>query len=260
MKEKLLRNREEGSAPEEKIRSRDLYVRPHKEKKPGKIYGLLFIALCIAAFAFLLRKDAENREDPGLRTEMNETVVVENRKQSTENRVETTIPNYSQNPGQATVSYDQYIFNSIVYEIRGTAAYVVGTVENNKDVKYLTVEKNIFGFPVVEICEGAFRDCTKLREISVSDSVIILGSDAFSNCERLEKVRLSESLITVGNRAFAGCTSLKTITIPSTVKELKADVFEGDAYLQQISLPSSCRIPEGDDPFGLGEQLVLDWY
>ena len=257
MKEKLLKNREEGSAPEEKIRSRDLYIRPHKEKKPGKIYGLLFIALCIAGFFFLLRKDAEERPEPDLRTETNEEIM----EVIPEEKPEITIPSYSQNPGQAQVTYERYEINSIVYEVRGAAAYVVGTVGNSKSVKYLTVEQTVmFSYPVVEICEEAFRDCTKLLKIHIPDSVIILGDRAFYNCERLEKVRLSEKLVTVGAQAFAYCTSLQTLTVPSSVKELTADVFEGDKALLKVTLPSACRIPSGDDPFRMGEQLVLDWY
>ena len=64
VKRQLFSKRSEEAGPEEKIRSRDLYVRPQKEKKPGKIYGLLFIALCIAAFGFLMRRDAEEKTAP----------------------------------------------------------------------------------------------------------------------------------------------------------------------------------------------------
>ena len=253
----MFQKRGKDPGQEEKIRFRDLYVRPPKEKKPGKIYGLLFIALCIAGFAFLLRKDAEEHTEQIPQTELTEIII----EKAAEEKPEVTIPSYSQNPGQAQVSYDRYEINSIVYEVRGAAAYVIGTVGNSKNVKYLTVEQTVlFTYPVVEICEDAFRDCTKLLKIHVPDSVIILGDRAFYNCERLEKVRLSDNLVTVGTQAFAGCSALQTITIPSSVKELTSDVFEGDTSLLRVTIPSACRIPDGDDPFGLGQLLVLERY
>ena len=257
VRDRFIKKREEGSGAEEKIRFRDLYVRPPKEKKPGKIYGLLFVALCVAGFGFLLRKDAEDRTEQIPGTELTEIIT----EKAVEEKPEVTIPSYSQNPGQAQVVYDRYEINSIVYEVRGAAAYVVGTVGNSKNVKYLTVEQTVlFTYPVVEICEDAFRDCTKLLKIHIPDSVIILGERAFYNCERLEKVRLSENLVTVGKQAFAGCSSLQTIAVPSSVKELTADVFEGDTSLLRVTIPESCRIPAGEDPFGLGPLLILEWY
>ena len=251
-----LPKQDNGTQSDEKLRWSDLYIRPAKEKRPGKIYGVLFILLCLAGFAYLLRNDAEEPEET-LPPVVNETVTVS----EPEERIEITIPDYSQTPGQAQVHYERYEINSIVYEVRGSAAYVVGTIGNNKSVKYLTVEQSLFySYPVVEICEEAFRDCIKLLKIHIPDSVIIIGDRAFYNCERLEKIRLSEELITVGDRAFAGCTSLQTIHIPSAVKELTAGTFEGDSALIRIEYPTGCRIPEGSDPFGLGEALILDQY
>ena len=136
---------------------------------------------------------------------------------------------------------------------------MVGTVGNSKNVKYLTVEQSLFyTYPVVEICEEAFSGCTKLLKIHIPDSVIIIGPRAFFGCERLEKIRLSQELITVGEHAFAGCSSLQSIEMPPPVRDLSADVFEGDTALTRIRIHSSCRLPEGDDPFGLGEKAVLE--
>ena len=147
-----------------------------------------------------------------------------------------------------------------MYELRDTAAYVVGSVGGAKDMKYLTIEKSVKNCPVVEICEGAFIDCTKLQKVHIPDSVIIIRDSAFENCAKLENVRMSEKLITMGRRVFAGCSSLKSLKFPATVKELSADVFEGAVSLTNLRIPESCTIPEGDDPFGVGTDLIIDIY
>ena len=45
-----------------RISDHDLYHRPEKEKKPAKVYGLLFIILCAAAAVFLLISDSEQED------------------------------------------------------------------------------------------------------------------------------------------------------------------------------------------------------
>ena len=251
----------------------DLYLRPKKEKKPAKVYGLLFIILCAVAAVFLLVSDSELEEKAAEPSALTSTAgerqpeAVEEQQEIYEGPEElpsetvTVIPDYNQQPGQATVEYRRYQIGSIIYEIRNDAAFVIGTVGNTKNVKYLTIESSVrYMYPVVEICEGAFRDCSRLLRVHIPDSVIIIRESAFENCKKLELVSMSEGLITIEGRVFAGCAALKSLKFPSTVKELRADVFEGAEKLSKLRIPESCRIPEGDDPFGLGEKLKIEVY
>ncbi|GHT62778.1 hypothetical protein AGMMS50239_17080 [Bacteroidia bacterium] len=68
------------------------------------------------------------------------------------------------------------------------------------------------GLPVVT------ADLTGVEEIATS---------AFSGCTKLENVTLSESLKTVGGSAFGTCSSLKEITIPASVASIGGSVFSG---------------------------------
>lgn len=251
------------------IRDSDLYLKPRKEKRPAKAYGLLFIILCVCAAVFLIvsysgaeEEQPEDTTDPVLFEEPQEEVLEEQVEEPEPEPVsEPVIPDYDQQPGQAKVEYRRYEINTVIYEIRNDAAFVVGTVGNRKSIKYLTIESSVrYMYPVVEICEGAFKDCGKLLRVHIPDSVIIIRESAFENCKRLELVRLSNSLITVEGRVFAGCPAIKSLKFPASVKELRADVFEGDTKLTKLRIPESCRIPEGDDPFGLGEKLKIEIY
>ena len=125
----------------------DLYLRPKKEKKPAKVYGLLFIILCAAAAVFILISDSEPEEKAATPSalisiaEGRQPEAAEEQQEIDEGLEElpteaaTVIPDYNQQPGQATVEYRRYQIGSIIYEIRNDAAFVVGTVGNTKNVK-----------------------------------------------------------------------------------------------------------------------------
>ena len=253
------------------LKDADLYLKPKKEKTPAKVYGLLFIIFLIAGIIALLVFDSEPEEEPAApevlisvageaEDELEETVQEDLPEEPQAEPVnEAVIPDYNQQPGQAKVEYRRYEINTVVYEIRNDAAFVVGTVGNKKSIKYLTIESSVrYMYPVVEICEGAFSNCGKLLRVHIPDSVIIIRESAFENCKRLELVRMSENLITIEGRVFAGCPAIKSLKFPASVKELRADVFEGDIKLTRLRIPESCRIPEGDDPVGLGEKLKIE--
>ncbi len=263
------KNHNSTEEDEPAIRDSDLCVIPEKERRPAKIYSLLFIILLTAGIIVLIAFDREPVEEPDEAPVL--ISVVEESQEMIDEKLpedvqpepvsEPVIPDYNQQPGQAKVEYRRYEINSIVYEIRNDAAFVVGTVGNKKNVKYLTIESSVkYMYPVVEICEGAFSGCRRLLKVHIPDSVIIIRESAFENCKKLERVRMSEGLITIEGRAFAGCTALKSLRFPATVKELRADVFEGDTKLTKLRIPESCRIPEGNDPFGLGGKLKIEIY
>lgn len=110
----------------------------------------------------------------------------------------------------------------------------------------------------MELCENiedfAFANCSKLREVSLSESIKKIGDFAFSSdtalvniyvpngeigsccfmgCNQLQSVRLGNVSI-IGESAFLDCTSLKEITIPESVIEIKGEAFDGCTNLKVV--------------------------
>lgn len=146
---------------------------------------------------------------------------------------------------------------------------------------------------VKKIQSSAFRGCTNLTRITVSeksatfsadeagnlynkeknqlvrclesrtgvftvpDGVSVLRESAFQNCTRLEEIRLPESLESIEANAFGGCSGLQELTIPEGVNILYANACSNCDGLRNIYMyPMECMII--GDGF-LGNESTVIW-
>lgn len=64
----------------------------------------------------------------------------------------------------------------------------------------------------ISIGEGAFMNCSGLKEISLGNTIKI-GDKAFYGCESLEEIVLPDTLSVIGEQVFSGCSNLRKIRI-----------------------------------------------
>ena len=126
-------------------------------------------------------------------------------------------------------SEDNLICNWAESGINNTCSNAA-TVINNKR----TVTKVVLLTEITEIADGAFQDCTTLKDIILSDTVKTVGDAAFSGCLNLKDVTLSNNLKTIKSEAFMNCISLTHITIPESVTTLGGSVFTGCDHLTTV--------------------------
>lgn len=87
---------------------------------------------------------------------------------------------------------------------------------------------------VTKICDGAFSG-SLIGEISVPASVTEIGAGAFRGCTMLNKVTLSEGLKKIETSAFSGCLSLDVIKIPESVEKIGSDAFKDAPVIKQAA-------------------------
>ena len=101
---------------------------------------------------------------------------------------------------------------------------------------------------ITEIDIKTFEDCRSLKEISIPQTVTSINKEAFRGCKCLKKVIMPEgqkSQISTGyitrfgirsidDEAFRDCSALKEITLPSTIANLGSYVFRDCTALQII--------------------------
>lgn len=85
----------------------------------------------------------------------------------------------------------------------------------------------------------AFGSCGELTSINLPESVTSIGVGAFHSCKKLKEIILPSSVTSIGNSAFISCSELTEITIPNGVVSIEKDLFNACKKLTKITIPSS---------------------
>lgn len=91
---------------------------------------------------------------------------------------------------------------------------------------------------VRRISSRAFTS-SKIRSVSVPDSVYSVDPYAFADCTGLAEVTFSDGLVNIGDGAFSGCKSLKYVRTPESLAYLGQYAFCGDTALEHANLLGS---------------------
>ena len=81
---------------------------------------------------------------------------------------------------------------------------------------------SIGGTPVTEIGDNAFRDCVKLKEITLPNSVSFIGTKAFFRCTNLSNITIPVSVEEISPGAFDGCSALRDVYFEGSEQQWKA--------------------------------------
>lgn len=99
------------------------------------------------------------------------------------------------------------------------------------------VPKELDGYPVIEIADKAFRNCTQLESVEFPDTVGTIHGEVFAGCENLKRVRFPESIDRVGHGLFKDCTGLTEMELPCSLKTINFEMFQGCTSLRKVILP-----------------------
>lgn len=110
--------------------------------------------------------------------------------------------------------------------------------ESSVKVADVVIPAEIEGYTITGIT-GGFADNSKIKNVTIPDSVIYIGTNAFMNCEKLESITIPDSVTNIGNRAFYSCISLKEINIPENVESIGDEAFFYCTSLKTIDLPDN---------------------
>ena len=91
---------------------------------------------------------------------------------------------------------------------------------------------------VGEIGDYAFRSKdgeSKLRRVSMYNSVTRVGKGAFMDNRQLEEVELSDNLTEIGDHAFRGCAALEEVELPITLGRIGCQAFKDCSRLKRVA-------------------------
>lgn len=113
---------------------------------------------------------------------------------------------------------------------------ISGAYQNNSKIKSVTIPDTVTG-----ILGGAFENCKNLESVTMTDSVTRIAGSAFELCVKLKSIDLSENIIEISDDAFKECLALKEITIPESVVEIGSEAF---AYCQNLATININKNPD----------------
>lgn len=94
-------------------------------------------------------------------------------------------------------------------------------------------------YGITEINAWAFLGCNALTEVTLPDSVILIGEGSFQKCENLTTIVIPDSVVSIGGGAFAGCKKFARVTIPSSVTSIGENAFYECRKLRVKVVPGS---------------------
>lgn len=146
------------------------------------------------------------------------------------------------------------------YQINSDCTVTIIDLDNSYSGKF-EIPKTINGYPVTEIEDKAFSNCTGLTSITIPDSIVRIGYNAFGECDGLTEVHISNMSAwcnikfsdDYSNPAFCGysqCYSRKLylngslvtdIKIPNGVTTIGDYAFYGYSELESVEIPDSVK-------------------
>ena len=103
-----------------------------------------------------------------------------------------------------------------------------------------------------EINVGVFSGCLSLSEITLPETVLIIGDNAFDSCKSLTEFRLPKSVLELGWHVFLGCTSLGKLTLADgkIASLFTNEIFNQCGNLTTLVVESGIISPVDSSRFG----------
>ena len=114
----------------------------------------------------------------------------------------------------------------------------------NKNVKKVvipaTVTINNVTYKLTAIADGAFKNCKKLKNLTIGKNVVTIGNMAFYKCTALTKVTIPSKVKKIGSKAFYGCSKMKNLIIKSSklsAKKIGSKAFAKTPKSMTVKVP-----------------------
>lgn len=120
---------------------------------------------------------------------------------------------------------------SVIFESGNGAFVTVDGVTYTADMtKVVYCDKDKAGAytmpeTVTKIASGAFRNCTELTDVTVSNKVTAITYEDFANCTSLANVSMPETVESIDAGAFRKCTNLTSLDIPAQTTSIDYMAF-----------------------------------
>ena len=121
----------------------------------------------------------------------------------------------------------------LAYQILDNASCVITGIGSCTDTE-IYIPEYIDEVKVTSISANAFKDCTNVTKVVLSNFITEIGENAFYNCTNLINFVSNDNLIAIGNQAYYGCTGLSEFTLTKNIVTIGNDIFKNANNLKTL--------------------------
>ncbi len=131
-----------------------------------------------------------------------------------------------------TIGDNVFKNNTTIKKVSGLGLNInIGTQAFMNASNLETFEPNI-----LSVANGAFKGCSKINNLNLSNSLTVINDSAFMNCSNLDSINFPTNLVEIGDSAFAGDTKLRLVVLPNSLTTIGSQAFYNTGII-------SLRIP-----------------
>ncbi len=147
--------------------------------------------------------------------------------------------------------------NSSMYLEKQGEAYA-SVINYSGSAEHIVIPDTYEGLPVRAISEDAFKG-TDIVSVRIPDTVVTIESEAFRSCSVLERVAMSDAAKEIFAGAFADCSLLSEISLPEGIKVISSRLFFNCCSLISINIPGSIELIADDAFTGSGAEHCVGY-
>lgn len=146
---------------------------------------------------------------------------------------------YNLKADYAVVTYQYWTTSASPYPGQTTGKTGGKSDYKNDIVIPATITYNGKTYPVTEIGECAFDNCSDVSSISIPTSIVRVATYAFRNCTGVTSIVIPNDAASIENQVFYGCENLLSVRLPNGMKEMNSALFANCKKLESVNVPNS---------------------
>lgn len=92
---------------------------------------------------------------------------------------------------------------------------------------------------VGSIEKAAFKGCSSLEFVNLTNETYGIGDETFMGCSNLETISIPMHVTVINSKTFRNCFKLKNVTLHNNITDIKREAFYGAKKLNNIVLPAN---------------------
>lgn len=131
--------------------------------------------------------------------------------------------------------------SKLIYVVTKAGSFVSCAGTANKKAASVTIPSKVrlggVTYRVTSVAANAFKDCKRLKKVTIGANVTVIGKQAFLRCKNLKTITVkSKSIKKVGSKAFKGIHKKASIKVPKAKLKSYKKLFKKGGVAKSVKI------------------------